>query len=123
MKDPFATLQLYADFSSTAVSSAFAAAVRRGVPVGEARHAMDALRDARRREAAAMLAPSMSEAARAVRARPPEPDSVLEFVSMLMLFLGAAADEIDQQLASGAAVPKLRRMVDSYFKPLDGLRP
>ncbi|HSW41018.1 MAG TPA: hypothetical protein VLM76_00720 [Patescibacteria group bacterium] len=118
MNDPFSALRLYAGFEAGVISAAFAEAVRRGVPVAEARAAMDILRDPVRREAAALLAPSMSPAAALKRASGPEPDVDPEAMDTILRFLAQALVEIDAELVTQAVVPPRRLDVDGVLPPL-----
>ncbi len=117
MNDPFETLQQFDDFGASSISTAFAAAIARGVPVTEARAAMDALRDPVERSAAAILAPSMSEAARRRRAAAPV-DDANPAVETALRALAWAADEMDQELASTAQRPTRADVVDQVLPPL-----
>lgn len=117
LSDPFATLQLFSDFSPGRVSQAFAEALRRGVPMHEARRAMDMLRDDRRREAAALLAPSMSQAAARQRSKPPETKQAAAATLTLMRVLRLAIDQIDADLLRGVRLPRITRDV-RYYLPL-----
>lgn len=118
MNDPFAALRLFDGFEAGAVSAAFAAAVRRGVSVAEARAAMDILRDPLRREAAALLAPSMSPAAALKRANGPAPDTDAEAIDTLLRLLAEALVGIDAELTTQAVIPARRLDVDSLLPPL-----
>ncbi len=117
MNDPFETLQLFDSFDAMSISTAFAAAVARGVPVGDARAAMDALRDPVTRAAAEVLAPSMSQAARRRRAQgdPSDSDPAVEVV---LRALAVAADAFDEDLASGARRPTRAHLVEQVLPRL-----
>ena len=119
MNDPFETLQLFDDFDASAVSAAFAGAVSRGVPVADARAAMDALRDPTQRAAAVILSPSMSDAARRARAAgataSPDPAT-----GILLRLLAVVADAIDADLAASAQRPSRTDLVDQVMPPLPG---
>ena len=115
MSDPFATLRLFSDFSPGRVSQAFAESLQRGVPMHEARRAMDVLRDDRRREAAALLAPSMSQAAVRERSKPPATWQAAEATSTLMRILRLAIDEIDADLVRAVRPPHIERDVRQYL--------
>ena len=124
MHDPFALLGIYDDFSPSRVSTAFAATVRSGTSVADARRAMDTLRDERRRAAAEMLAPSMTQEARRARTEPPPTAAVTESVTLLLQFLRVAVEELDAELSRSAARPSLQRDLCTYLPPLtDYLRP
>ena len=119
MSDPFETLQLFDEFDASSVSAAFAGAVARGVPVPQARAAMDALRDPAERAAAEILAPSMSQAARRARAAGTgEADDPA--AEILLRALATVADWIDRDLASSARRPSRTDLVDQVLKALPG---
>ncbi len=119
MNDPFEALQLFDDFDAASVSGAFAGAVARGVPVAEARAAMDALRDPTQRAAAEILTPSMSHAARRARAAgaTESDDSATE---ILLRALVPVADWIDHDLAATARRPWRADLVDHVLPALPG---
>jgi hypothetical protein len=119
MNDPFETLQLFDDFDASSVSAAFAGAVSRGVPVAEARAAMDALRDPTQRAAAEILAPSMSHAARRTRAAgaTASHDHATE---ILLRALAVVADAIDGDLAASARRPSRVDLVNQVLPALPG---
>jgi hypothetical protein len=119
MNDPFETLQLFDEFDASSISQAFAAALAGGVPLTEARAAMDAIRDPIERAAAEVLAPSMSQAARRKRADGGvgEADPSVEIV---LRALAVAADAIDRDMASGAIRPHRSRLVDQVLPRLPG---
>lgn len=119
MSDPFETLQLFDEFDASSVSAAFAGAVSRGVPVPQARAAMDALRDPTQRAAAEILAPSMSQAARRARAAGTvEADDPA--AEILLRALATVADWIDRDLASSARRPSRADLVDQVLPALPG---
>lgn len=118
MRDPFMTLQLFEDFAAGRVSAAFAAAVRDGVSIHEARAAMDVLRDPVRREAAALLAPTMCPAAVSRRAQLDEMEQDPAGLDVLLRFLAVALDEVDAGLVAEAHIPPRRHGFETYLPPL-----
>ena len=120
MNDPFATLRLFDGFEAGAISAAFAAAVRDGIPVSEARTAMDILRDPLRREAATLLAPSMSAAASLKRASGEGPVGDVEAIDTALRFLAQVLEDVDTELIAEAVVPSRQFDVDSMLPPLPG---
>lgn len=119
MNDPFETLQLFDDFDASSVSAAFAGALSRGVPVAEARAAMDALRDPVQRAAAEVLAPSMSHAARRARAAGAAASNDPAGETLLRV-LATVADWIDHDLAGMAHRPSRADLVDQVLPTLPG---
>lgn len=118
MNDPFETLQLFDEFDASSVSGAFAIAIARGVPVAEARAAMDALRNPTERAAAEILAPSMAHAARRDRAAGArDADPAME---ILLRALATVADWIDRDLAATAQRPSRADLVDQVLPALPG---
>lgn len=117
MIDPFETLGLFEEFDASSISQAFADAVARGLPVSDARAAMDALRDPLERSAAEILSPSMSQAARRQRAAgvAEETDPALETV---LRVLAVTADALDRDLASAASRPRRSEIVDQVLPRL-----
>jgi hypothetical protein len=117
MNDPFESLKIFDEFDASSISIAFAGAVARGVPLTEARAAMDALRDPVERSAAEILAPSMSQAARRLRSAvvAAERDQAIEIVLRALAY---AADAIDRDLASTARRPSRADLVDQVLSPL-----
>jgi hypothetical protein len=117
MNDPFETLGQFEEFGASSISRAFADAVSRGVPVSDARAAMDALRSPLERSAAEILAPSMSQAARRQRAAgaAEEADPALETA---LRALAVAADALDRDLASVARRPPRADLVDQVLPRL-----
>lgn len=111
MNDPFDTLGNFDAFDASSISKSFADAVARGVPVAEARAAMDALRNPVERSAAEILAPSMSEVARRLRAAGAgeDEDPALDIV---LRALAVAADALDRDLALTARRPPRVHLVD-----------
>lgn len=118
MNDPFELLGLYDAFGAADISAAFAGAVARGVPLDAAREAMDVLRDPERRAAAAILSPSMSDAARRARAATMPDDDPAEEVALRAL--ARIADWIDGDLAASATRPPRAAIVDRSLPPLPG---
>lgn len=84
---------------------------------------MDALRDPEQRAAMALLAPSMSIAARNVRRRAIA-QQIDPAEDILLPYLGYAIQELDSRLAATAVVPRRDFEIDKYLPPLpDHLRP
>lgn len=123
MNDPFELLRVYEGFEAAAISSAFAAAIARGVPVMEARQAMDILRDPTRRSAAAVLAPSMARSVQRRRSAAVAPvDS--DALGIVLRAVGSALDDLDAVTRLGAVVPSRAHLVDEALPPLpDHLAP
>ena len=117
MNDPFETLRQFDEFDASSISKSFADAVARGVPVADARAAMDALRNPVERSAAEILAPSMSQAARRQRAagEGEDEDPALEIV---LRALAVAADALDRELASTGRRPPRVHLVEEVLPRL-----
>lgn len=123
--DPFATLGADRDAAANDLGKAFSGALARGVPMTQARHAFDSLRNPTSREAMSILAVTLAPNYRAITSVNDE-DAAVEASELVVGAISAALADLETHVRSDAVMPtdRIARDLKDYVPaPMEELEP